>query len=117
MASSKKNGSWRYGVCLLLAKSPSKCKIQEGASDRGCAFGKWCCSPEGQALAHIPVFQEVGRQHREVHRLAKEIVEPTRQGSHGRAKKLLQELETAYSAARKRRCMLGGMFFRRGCAA
>ena len=91
-----------------FGKKSLKMQDPGGSLGSGLRLRQVVLQPGGQALAHIPVFQEIGRQHREVHRLAKEIVEPTRQGSHGRAEKLLQELETAYPAVRKRRCMLGG---------
>lgn len=76
-----------------MAKSPSKCKIKEVASELECELGKWSFCHEGQALSHIPVFQEIARRHEEVHRLAREIVEATRQGSQGRAERLLQQFE------------------------
>jgi methyl-accepting chemotaxis protein len=49
--------------------------VDEVASHKQCAFGKWLYSPEGDVVRGLPQYSEVESAHEKVHQLAKQIVQ------------------------------------------
>jgi methyl-accepting chemotaxis protein len=81
----------------------------EVADHRDCDLGRWYYSPEAQAFGDLPGFDDVGRLHEEIHRLAKEIIVLVNDGRTDEARRMMAafndarngffgELDTLYCA-------------------
>jgi methyl-accepting chemotaxis protein len=66
---------------------------EDVTSHHDCEFGKWYYSTSGQTLSGITGFAEVGEQHEQVHKIAREIVASYGKGDTSRAQALMAEFE------------------------
>lgn len=86
--------SWRSRLEGLLRGSETL-SLEEVTSDHECEFGKWLFGPEGQKYKDLPVFTQIQKEHHEVHRIARKIVEYHSRGQEDKAEELKNDFERA----------------------
>jgi len=65
--------SWRARLEGVLAGR--QLSVEEVASHKQCAFGKWLYGPEGNVVRDLSQCRKVEAEHEKVHRLARQIVQ------------------------------------------
>lgn len=78
-----------------MMKGGATLRAVDAGSHTNCEFGKWYYGSSTADIRSFPQYAEVGERHKEVHRLAKEVVVAFESGRKKEAEALLKEFDKA----------------------